>query len=113
MRYKQNDPAFCYGQLYFRQRFFDGSADRIFGWILNEIETIGYLTSKIVYVNGMHIKVKANLNKTLKQVRPKVEKVYELQLMKEINKGTVSLLLTAVRKKKRLFTEKVREEKKS
>ncbi len=59
--------------------------EAIFFWILEEINNAGYLSPEAVFVDGTHIKANANTKKIVKKAVPKAAKVYEEQLMNEIN----------------------------
>lgn len=59
--------------------------ESIFYWILSEIEKAGYLTPETVFIDGTHIKANANMKKAVKKAVPKAAKIYEEQLMKEVN----------------------------
>lgn len=69
----------------FKHRFTTQTIDDIFYWILYEIERVGYLSPEAVFVDGTHIKANANIKKVVKKAIPKAAKVYEEQLLKEIN----------------------------
>ena len=69
----------------FRNRFTGNTIEKIFYWILSEIERAGYLTPETVFVDGTHIKANANIKKVTKRAVPKAARVYEEQLMEEIN----------------------------
>src|SRR5699024_10102901 len=69
----------------FKHRYTEKTIEEIFYWILREIEKAGYLTPEAVFVDGTHIKSNANMKKAVKKAVPKAAKVYEKQLMEEIN----------------------------
>ena len=69
----------------FKHRYTEKTIEEIFYWILREIEKAGYLTPEAVFVDGTHIKANANMKKAVKKAVPKAAKVYEKQLMEEIN----------------------------
>ena len=69
----------------FKHRFTEETIDKVFEWILGEVEKHGYLTPDAVFVDGTHIKANANLHKAVKKAIPKAAKEYEKQLMEEIN----------------------------
>lgn len=52
---------------------------------MSEIEKAGYLTPETVFIDGTHIKANANMKKAIKKAVPKAAKIYEEQLMKEVN----------------------------
>ena len=69
----------------FKHRYTEKTIEEIFYWILNEIERAGYLSPEAVFVDGTHIKANANIKKAVKKAVPQAAKVYEKQLMEEIN----------------------------
>ena len=69
----------------FKHRYTEATIEKIFYWILNEIENAGYLSPEVVFVDGTHIKANANIKKAVKKAVPQAAKIYEKQLMKEIN----------------------------
>lgn len=69
----------------FRNRYTPEVVEAIFFWILSEINNAGYLSPEAVFVDGTHIKANANTKKTVKRAVPKAAKIYEEQLMDEIN----------------------------
>lgn len=69
----------------FKHRFNEDVAEKIFFWILSEINGAGYLSPESVFIDGTHIKANANMKKAVKKAVPEAAKVYEEQLMKEIN----------------------------
>lgn len=69
----------------FKHRFTEETIDKVFEWILSEVEKHGYLTPDAVFVDGTHIKANANLHKAVKKAIPKAAREYEKQLMEEIN----------------------------
>ena len=69
----------------FKHRFNEDVAEKIFFWILSEINGAGYLSPEAVFIDGTHIKANANMKKAVKKAVPEAAKVYEEQLMKEIN----------------------------
>ena len=69
----------------FKHRFMEETIDKVFEWILSEVEKHGYLSPEAVFVDGTHIKANANLHKAVKKAIPKAAKEYEKQLMEEIN----------------------------
>ena len=52
---------------------------------MSEINGAGYLSPEAVFIDGTHIKANANMKKAVKKAVPDAAKVYEEQLMKEIN----------------------------
>ena len=69
----------------FRKRFTEDIIEKVFRWILEEIEHAGYLKPEVVFVDGTHIKANANLKKHVKKEIPQAARIYEKQLMEEIN----------------------------
>ena len=51
----------------FKHRFTSETIERIFYWILDEINSAGYLSPEAVFVDGTHIKANANIKKVVKQ----------------------------------------------
>lgn len=78
-------PHFATISYNFRHRFTEETIEKIFTWILKEIERAGYLSPEVVFVDATHIKANANLKKAVKKQIPKAAKSYEKQLMEEIN----------------------------
>ena len=78
-------PHFSTVSYNFKHRYTEKTIEEIFYWILNEIETAGYLSPEAVFVDGTHIKANANLKKAVKKAVPQAAKIYEKQLMEEIN----------------------------
>ncbi len=69
----------------FKHRFTTETIDEVFYWILDEINSAVYLSPEAVFVDGTHIKANANIKKVVKKEIPKVVKIYEEQLLAEIN----------------------------
>lgn len=69
----------------FKHRFTEETIENIFYWILSEIDKAGYLSPETVFVDGTHIKANANMKKVVKKEIPQAAKIYEKQLMEEIN----------------------------
>ena len=69
----------------FKNRYTPETVEKIFDWILNEINNAGYLSPEAVFVDGTHIKANASIKKVVKKEIPKAAKIYEEQLMEEIN----------------------------
>lgn len=69
----------------FKHRYTESTIEEIFYWILSEINNAGYLCPEAVFIDGTHIKANANLKKTVKRAVPQAAKIYEEQLMEEIN----------------------------
>ena len=81
----EETPHFSTLSYNFKHRFTSETIERIFYWILDEINNAGYLTPETVFVDGTHIKANANIKKVVKKEIPKAAKIYEKQLMEEIN----------------------------
>lgn len=69
----------------FRHRYTEETIEEIFYWILDEINKAGYLSPEAVFIDGTHIKANANMKKVVKKAVPQAAKIYEEQLMAEIN----------------------------
>lgn len=69
----------------FCHRFTEETVERVFDWILGEINNAGYLAGEAVFIDGTHIKASANLKKAVKKAIPEAAKVYGEQLLEEIN----------------------------
>lgn len=69
----------------FKHRYTEQTIEEIFYWILKEISKAGYLSPEEVFIDGTHIKANANIKKVVKKAVPQAAKIYEKQLMQEIN----------------------------
>ncbi len=69
----------------FCHRFTEETAERVFNWILGEINKAGYLSPEAVFIDGTHIKANANIKKAVRKVIPQAAKIYGKQLLDEIN----------------------------
>jgi len=78
-------PHFATVSYNFRHRFKEETVEKIFAWILEEVEKAGYLAPEAVFVDGTHIKANANLKKQVKEAIPAAARVYEQQLRAEID----------------------------
>jgi len=67
-------PHFSTVSYNFKHRYTEKTIEEIFYWILNEIETAGYLSPEAVFVDGTHIKANANLKKAVKKAVPQAAK---------------------------------------
>ena len=67
----------------FKHRYSEEVINKVFNWILGEIEASGYLTPEAVFIDGTHIKANANIKKNIKKAIPKASKIYEQQLREE------------------------------
>ena len=84
-RLNESTPHFSTLSYNFKHRFKTETIDKIFYWILSEINNAGYLSPEAVFVDGTHIKANANMKKVVKNAVPTAAKIYEEQLIKEIN----------------------------
>lgn len=78
-------PHFSTVSYNFKHRFTEHTVENVFNWILNEINNAGYLSLEAVFIDGTHIKANANMKKVVKKAVSQASKIYEDQLMKEIN----------------------------
>lgn len=78
-------PHFATISYNFRHRFSEDTIEKIFTWILFEAHKSGYLSPEMVFMDATHIKANANINKKMKKAVPVAAKIYEEQLMKEVN----------------------------
>ena len=69
----------------FKHRYTEQTIEEIFYWILKEISKAGYLSPEAVFIDGTHIKANANMKKVVKKAVPQAARIYEEQLMEEIN----------------------------
>ena len=81
----EQTPHFSTISYNFKHRFTSETIEKIFFWILEEINSAGYLSPEAVFIDGTHIKANANIKKAVKKEVPKAAKIYEKQLMNEIN----------------------------
>ena len=81
----EQTPHFSTISYNFKHRFDENTVEKIFYWILSEIEESGYLSPEAVFVDGTHIKANANMKKTVKKAIPQAARNYEEQLIQEIN----------------------------
>jgi transposase len=84
--WSENTPHFSTLSYNFKNRFSEKTIEEVFNWILYEIEHAGYLSPEAVFIDGTHIKANANIKKNMKKSIPKAAKIYEEQLMNEINR---------------------------
>ena len=82
---QEETPHFSTVSYNFRNRFTAETVDKIFSWILDEINKNGYLTPSAVFVDGTHIKANANNKKKYEEEVPVAAKRYADELMEEIN----------------------------
>lgn len=81
----EQTPHFATISYNFKNRFTTETINKVFYWILKEIATQGYLDTDSVFIDGTHIKASANINKVIKVTVPATAKVYQEQLLNEIN----------------------------
>ena len=81
----QTLPHFATVSYAFRHRFTEEVIEKVFRWVLYEIERAGYLSPEVVFIDGTHIKANANLKKHVKNSIPKAAKQYQEQLLEEVN----------------------------
>ena len=84
--FSEKTPHFSTLSYNFKNRFSEETIEEIFNWILYEIEHAGCLSPETVFIDGTHIKANANVKKNVKKAIPKAAKIYEEQLMNEINR---------------------------
>ena len=78
-------PHFATVSYNFKHRFTEEVIEKVFNWVLFEIHRSGYLSPEAVFIDGTHIKADANIKKYVKKKIPVAAKIYEKQLMEEIN----------------------------
>lgn len=83
-------PHFATISYNFRHRFTEDTIEKIFTWILFEAHKSGFLSPEVVFVDGTHIKANANIHKKMKRAIPTAAKIYEEQLMKEVNEDRMA-----------------------
>ena len=81
----EHTPHFSTLSRNFKHRFNEEVVEKVFFLILSEINGAGYLSPEAVFIDGTHIKANANMKKAVKKAVPEAAKVYEEQLLKEIN----------------------------
>ena len=81
----EQTPHFSTVSYNFKHRYTSNTIEKIFCWILSEINNTGYLSPEAVFVDGTHIKANANIKKVVKKAVPQAAKIYEEKLMEEIN----------------------------
>lgn len=69
----------------FRHRFTEETIEAVFRWILVEAGVARALSQTAVFIDGMHIKANANINKKVKQEVSAAAKRYRDELLAEIN----------------------------
>lgn len=85
--YSLNEPVphFATISYNFGHRFTEDTVEKVFKWILFEIQRSGYLSPETVFIDSTHIKANANINKKVKKAIPPAAKAYSDLLMKEVN----------------------------
>ena len=71
----------------FKHRFNEEVIEKIFFWILSEINGAGYLSPEAVFIDGTHIKANANMKKAVRKAVPEAAKVYEEQIKPNMRAG--------------------------
>ena len=82
---QEETPHFSTVSYNFRHRFTTETVEQIFSWILEEVAEAGYLSPKVVFIDGTHIKANANTNKQVKAQASVASKHYAVELMEEVN----------------------------
>ena len=82
---QEETPHFSTVSYNFRHRFTEETVEAVFRWILEEVEAAGYLSPKVVFIDGTHIKANANTKKQVKVQIPSASKHYAKELMEEVN----------------------------
>ena len=82
---REETPHFSTVSYNIRHRFTEETVDKVFAWILEEVAEAGYLSPKVIYVDGTHIKANANIKKQVKEEIPSASKRYAKELMEEVN----------------------------
>lgn len=80
-------PYFATISYNFKHRFTSETIEKVFQWILYEIQKAEYLSPEVVFVDATHVKANANIKKKCKKEIPKAARIYEKQLRKEINEN--------------------------
>lgn len=86
----QEIPHFATVSYAFANRFTEEVVEEIFRWILEEANQAGFLSPDVVFIDGTHIKANANLKKRINRAIPQTARVYEKQLMEEVNADRVA-----------------------
>lgn len=63
----EQTPHFSTVSYNFKHRFTTETIEKVFFWILSEIESAGYFSPETVFVDGTHIKANANVKKVVKK----------------------------------------------
>ena len=83
--FSEEVPHFATVSYAFCKRYDSEISEKVFQWILYEVEQAGYLEPETVFVDATHVKANANLNKKCKKAIPEAARVYDEQLRREIN----------------------------
>lgn len=83
--FSEEIPHFATVSYAFCKRYDSEISEKVFQWILYEVEREGYLEPETVFVDATHVKANANLNRKCKKAIPEAARVYDEQLRKEIN----------------------------
>ena len=83
--FSESIPHFATVSYAFCNRYDGEMVERVFRWILYEVERAGYLSPEVVFIDATHVKASANLKKRCKKVIPQAARVYDEQLRREIN----------------------------
>ena len=82
--FSEEIPHFATVSYAFCKRYDSEISEKVFQWILYEVEREGYLEPETVFVDATHVKANANLNRKCKKAIPEAARVYDEQLRKEI-----------------------------
>jgi transposase len=63
----EHTPHFSTLSRNFKHRFNEEVVEKVFFWILSEINGAGYLSPEAVFIDGTHIKANANMKKAVKK----------------------------------------------
>lgn len=78
-------PHFATVSYNFVNRFTEDTIKQVFEWILEEVAKAGFLSTEMVFIDATHVKASANINKKSKKKIPVQARIYEKQLMEEVN----------------------------
>ena len=91
----------------FCHRFTEETVERVFNWILSEINKAGCLSPEAVFIDGTHIKANANMKKRSRKPFPKLPRFtansFLRRSIRTVKITTGSRLKTTNRRKKRLL----------
>lgn len=76
--YSMNErtPHFATVSYNFKHRFTEETIEKVFNWILSEINNKGYLSPEVVFIYGTHIKANTNMKKSVTKAIPVAAKIY-------------------------------------